>query len=184
MSAATELMTADELFLMPHDGTKRYRLIAGELRTMSPAGSQHGFVANNVALLLTAFVKSRRLGTVFAAETGFVVQRHPDTVLAPDVSFVQRDRLPAEGPPPGFFPGPPDLAVEVISPSERQNEIDEKVELWLNSGLPLLWLVHPRRRTVTVYRSLPEVTLLTESDTLDGGDVLPGFTCRVAEIFE
>jgi Uma2 family endonuclease len=184
MSAATELVTAEELFLMPHDGTKRYRLIAGELRTMSPAGSQHGFVTDNVSHLLNCFIRPRRLGKVFAAETGFVVQRNPDTVLAPDVSFVQRDRLPADGPPPGFFPGPPDLAVEVISPSERQNEIDEKVELWLNSGLPLLWLMHPRRRTVTVYRSLPDVTLLTEMDTLDGGDVLPEFTCRVAEIFE
>jgi Uma2 family endonuclease len=184
MSTASSLMTADELLQMPHDGTKRYRLIAGELRTMSPAGSQHGFVANNLNHFLNAFVRPRRLGAIFAAETGFLVQRDPDTVLAPDVSFVQRDRIPADGPPRGFFPAAPDLAVEVISPHDRQSEVDEKVELWMASGLPLLWLVNPRRREVTVYRSLTDVKLLTEKDTLDGSDVLPGFTCSVAGIFE
>lgn len=129
MSTATHRMTADELFLLPHDGTKRYRLIAGELRTMSPAGSQHGFVADNVAHYLNCFIRPRRLGKIFAAGTGFVVQRNPDTVLASDVSFVLRDHIPAGGPPREFFPGPPDLAVEVISPSDRQDEIDEKVEV-------------------------------------------------------
>jgi Uma2 family endonuclease len=184
MSTAADLMTAEELFALPSDGRHRYRLIAGELRTMAPAGSEHGFFTNSLNYLLNCFVQPRKLGAVFTAETGFVVQRDPDTVLAPDISFVQRDRISALGLPRGFFPEPPDLAVEMVSPSERQSDIDEKVERWLNSGVRLLWLVHPRRRTVTVYRTLTDVKLLTETDTLDGGDVLPGFACRVGEIFE
>jgi Uma2 family endonuclease len=184
MSTASSLMTADQLLHMPQDGTKRYRLIAGELRTMAPAGSEHGEEAMSLGAIIWNFVRAKQLGKVFAAETGFIVQRNPDTVLAPDVAFVRRDRVPAGGSPRGFFPAAPDLAVEVISPHDRQSEIDEKVELWLASGLRLLWLVNPSRREVTAYRSLTDVKVLTEEDTLDGCDVLPGFTCPVAEIFE
>lgn len=184
MSTAADPMTADDLFALPNNGRHRYRLIAGELRTMAPAGSEHGHRAQSLGAILWEFVRKHHLGATFAAETGFLIQRDPDTVLAPDASFVRKERIPTSGLPIGFFPGPPDLAAEIISPSERQSDIDEKVELWLNSGVRLLWLVHPRRRTVTVYRTLTDVKLLTETDTLDGGDVLPGFACRVGEIFE
>jgi Uma2 family endonuclease len=182
MSATPTLATADELFVMPDDGF-RYELVKGELRRMPPAGSEHGAVAVNIAVVIAPFVKAHSLGVVFGAETGFKIASDPDTVRAPDLAFVRRTRIPEEGIPRGFWPGAPDLAVEVISPGDTYTEVEEKVNDWLNAGTRMVLVLNPRTRTVTVYTSHTDVVRLTESDTLDGGEFLPGFTCRVTELF-
>src|SRR5919109_84876 len=182
MSATHTLTTADELFLMPDDGF-RYELVRGEVRRMPPAGSEHGAVAVNIALVIAQFVKPHDLGVVLGAETGFKIASEPDTVRAPDLAFVRRERIPAGGIPRGFWPGAPDLAVEVVSPGDTYTEVEEKVNDWLNAGTRMVLVLNPRTRTVAVYTSHTDVVRLTEADTLAGGEVLPGFTCRVAELF-
>ncbi len=182
MSTTTRRMTAEELLLMPDDNL-RHELVEGELRTMSPANNEHGGVAANLCIHLGSFVLSRQLGRLFAAETGFIIARGPDTVLAPDVSFIRRDRIPASGLLKAFWPGAPDLAAEVVSPGDTRREVAEKTARWLKAGVRLLWVVYPERRTVEVHRAGVEVIVLGEDDTLDGQDVVPGFRCRVGEIF-
>jgi Uma2 family endonuclease len=182
MSTTPTLATADELFMMPDDGF-RYELVRGELRRMPPAGSEHGAVIMNMGTPLHQFVRAQGLGVVFGAETGFKIASEPDTVRAPDLAFVRRERIPAGGIPRGFWPGAPDLAVEVVSPGDTYTEVEEKVNDWLNAGTRMVLVLNPRTRTVAVYTSHTDVVRLIESETLDGGEVLPGFTCRVAELF-
>ena len=182
MSTTTKPMTADELLMLPR-GRFRYELIKGELRTMSPSGSEHGAVIVNLTVLLGQHIKAHKLGVAFGAETGFKLASNPDTVRAPDLSFVPNEHIPATGIPKAYWSGAPDLAVEVLSPNDRDAEVKEKTAEWLANGARAVWLIDPKRRSVTVYRSLNDVTTLTETDELDGQDVVPGFRCRVAEIF-
>jgi Uma2 family endonuclease len=182
MSTTPALATADELFMRPDDGF-RYELVRGEIRRMPPAGSEHGAVIMNMGTPLDQFVKAHGLGVVFGAETGFKIASDPDTVRAPDLAFVRRERIPGEGIPRGFWPGAPDLAVEVVSPGDTYTEVEEKVHDWLNAGTRMVLVLNPRTRTVAVYTSHADVVRLTESDTLDGGEVLPGFSCGVAKLF-
>jgi Uma2 family endonuclease len=182
MSTTHTLTTADELFVMPDDGF-RYELVRGELRRMPPAGSEHGAVIMNIGTPIHQFVKAHSLGAVFGAKTGFKIAADPDTVRAPDLAFVRRERIPEGGIPRGFWPGAPDLAVEVVSPGDTYTEVEEKVQDWLDAGTRMVLVVNPRTRTLAVYTSHHDVMRLTESDTLDGGEVLPGFTCRVREFF-
>ena len=120
---------------------------------------------------------------MYAAETGFLLEQDPDTVQAPDIAFVRRERIEKAGRVEGYWIGAPDLAVEVLSPSDTVRRIEGKVAEWLESGSRLVWVVSPKMHTVTVYRSLTEIVVLTEKDTLDGGDVVPGFQIPIAEIF-
>ena len=123
------------------------------------------------------------LGIVYAAETGFKLASNPDVVRAPDVAFIRRDRVEEVGDVEGYWPGAPDLAVEVISPSDTYAEVQEKVFDWLEAGTKMVILVMPRKRAVTVYRSLTDIIMLTEHDVLDGGDVVPGWKVPVRELF-
>jgi Uma2 family endonuclease len=182
MTTTLQRSTANELFEMPDDGF-RYELVKGELRKMSPSGSEHGAIIINISVLLAQYVRSKKLGVCFGAETGFKIASDPDTVRAPDVAFIQRERIPESGIPKKFWPGAPDLAVEVLSPGDTRREVDEKVEDWLEAGARAVWVINPKRRSVTVYRSLTDVTRLLEADELDGGEVVPGFRCKVSEIF-
>ena len=182
MSTTHTLVTADELFMMPDDGF-RYELVKGELRRMPPAGSEHGAIGINIALVVAQFVKAHDLGVVFGADTGFKIASNPDTVRAPDLAFVRRERIPAGGVPREFWPGAPDLAVEVISPSDTYTEVEEKVNDWLQAGTRLVLVLNPRTRSVAAYTSPTEVVRLTASDTLTGGEVLPGFSCLVSDLF-
>ena len=175
--------TASELFEMPDDGF-RYELVKGELRRMSPSGSEHGAIIINISGLLWQHVKSEKLGVCFGAETGFKIASDPDTVRAPDVAFIRRERIPESGIPKKFWRGAPDLAVEVMSPGDTRAEVDEKVGDWLQAGARAVWVVDPQRRRVSVYRPACDATELSEGDELDGGEVVPGFRCKVAEIFE
>jgi Uma2 family endonuclease len=182
MEVVRKQVTAEELLRMPDDGF-RYELVRGELRRMTPAGNVHGRVAMNVAWPLAQYVKAHDLGTVYAAETGFLLARDPDTVRAPDAAFVSRARLEAVGEVEGYWPGAPDLAVEVISPDDSHVEVEEKVFDWLEAGTKVVLAINPRRRSVTLYRSQSDVTILTGTDVLDGGDVVPGFQLALREIF-
>lgn len=183
MSATlTKPMTADELLAMPDDGY-RYELVKGALIRMAPAGYQHGEIAMNIGTRLHEHVKRNNLGSVYAAETGFVLTQDPDTVRAPDAAFIRQELVEKVGRTKGYWIGPPDLAVEVVIPGDTVTEVEEKVAEWLEAGARMVWVVSPKLRTVTVYRSLTDIVTLTEKDTLDGGDVVIGFQMKVPEIF-
>lgn len=149
---------------------------------MSPTGGEHGEVVAELTWLLVGFIKRNRLGKTFGAETGFLLERNPDTVLAPDFAFLSRDRLPAAGSPRKFVQVPPDLAIEVLSPDDSLPKATKKAEDWLALGAREVWLVDPKKRTVSIYRSAERPIVLAENDSLLS-DLLPGFSCRVGEIF-
>jgi Uma2 family endonuclease len=136
-----------------------------------------------LAAHLFQHVEAHHLGTVYAAETGFQLAQDPDTVRTPDVAFVSRQRLEVVGEIEGYWPGAPDLAVEVISPSDRYTDGEDKVVEWLEAGSRMVIVVNPRQRSVTVYHSRTDVVRLTEEDALDGGDVVPGWQLPIKEVF-
>ena len=181
MATTTQPMTAQELLNMPDDGF-RYELVRGELRKMPPAGHVHGEYAMFIGSSLVAHVKANGLGKVYAAETGF--QLESDHVRAPDAAFVRRERAEAVRGTSGFFPGPPDVAVEVISPTDRYTEVEEKVADWLGAGALAVIVIDPRRRTVKVHRSPTDTVLLAEDDVLQVDDAIPGWQIPISDIFE
>jgi len=182
MAVNERLMTADELMRLPDDG-QRHELVRGELRTMPPGGWEHGCEGAEITASLVPHVRRRGLGRVAAGDTGFWLTRSPDTVRAPDVAFVRRERLPSGEARRSYFSGAPDLAVEVISPNDLYTEVDEKVAEWLEHGCQMVLVVNPRRRTVAVHRPGQPVRVLGEDEALDGEDVVPGWTLAVREIF-
>jgi Uma2 family endonuclease len=182
-SAAPErILTAEELLTLPDDGN-RYELVRGELVCMAATGGRHGIIASRVDYRLRNFVEAHELGEVCAAETGFRLAQNPDTVRAPDVSFIARERLPSGEVPEGYWPFAPDLAVEVVSPSDRSDDVLAKVQEYLRAGTRLVWVFHPRTKAVMVYRANGEVLLVQGQEELSGEEVLPGFHCRVNELF-
>ncbi len=175
------ITTAEELFNMPDDGY-RYELVRGELRKMAPAGSEHGDVSADIHVSLGAYVRANNLGRTRIAEPGFILERDPDSVRVPDVAFVRRERIEAIGKTTRFWPEAPDLAIEVISPNDRYTEVNEKVEDWLTAGTRMVVVVNPRNRTVNVHTPDDTITLAM-GDTLDGGDVVPGWQMPLSDIF-
>ncbi|MGI0028646.1 MAG: Uma2 family endonuclease [Nitrososphaera sp.] len=182
MTTETKLTTAEELLRMPADGRRR-ELIHGEVKTMAPAGHQHGRIAQRIALSLGQHVSVHKLGEVYAAETGFKLASNPDHVRAPDAAFVRRERVSAVGDAEGFWPGAPDLAVEVVSPSDSFADVEEKVFDWLDAGTRAVVVVNPKKRSVTLYRSVSEVRILSETESLSVEDVVPGWNLPVRELF-
>ena len=182
MHAETKQTTAEELLRMPDDGLRR-ELVGGELRTMTPAGHPHGRVAMRVGWLLTQHVEENNLGAVYAAETGFVLSRDPDTVRAPDVAFVRRERVEKVGEAGGYWPGAPDLAVEVVSPGDYYTEVEGKVADWLRAGARMVVVVDPSNRVVRVHRGPTDVATLDEGGEIAGGDVVPGWRLPVRDLF-
>ena len=178
----TPTTTADQLLKMPR-GVYRYELVKGKLIKMPPAGKPHGVLAMRIGWRLARYVEDHSLGQVCAAETGFRLASNPDTVRAPDAAFISRERLETEGEVAGFWPGAPDLAVEVVSPGDTNTEVEDKVFEWLRAGTRMVVVINPRQETVTVYRSLEEVVVLNRDDVLDGGEVVPGWTLPVHELF-
>lgn len=175
------LLTIEEFERLPDDGW-RCELVRGKVVREPPAGFDHGRLANRILYLLTSFVEEHGLGEVLASETGFVLFEEPPTVRAPDAAFVAEGRVDSPAPP-GFGRLAPDLAVEVVSPSNTVAEIYSKVMDYLDAGSRLVWTVDPGTRSVTVYRSREAIRLLTEDDELEGEDVLPGFRKGLKEIF-
>lgn len=176
-------MSIDDLYAMPDDGSK-HELQAGVLVSEPLPGTRHGRVAAAVVELLRAHVRRHRLGVVIGNDSGFVLSRSPDTVRGPDVSFLSRERFERAGESIRAFPGAPDLAVEVLSPSNTPAGIHAKVADYLAAGTRLVWVVDTGTETVAVYRSLLSPRLLTGNDALEGEEVIPGFRASVAELFE
>lgn len=169
-------MTLDEFFDNDIEG---YEYVKGELRQMSPPTMEHGEISMCIILPLGTYVRDKQLGRLYPADTTFKLG---DRLVKPDVAFVSNERLPEnrrQG-----SPIPPDLAVEVTSPSESHHDIIEKVLAYLEAGTRLVWIIEPIAQTVTVYRSKTDIKTLTHKDTLTGEDVVEGFSCPVAQLFE
>lgn len=181
MSRTTRLVTADELERMPEDDY-RYELVRGRLIRMSPVAPRHGGVTMTIGALLWQHVKPRKLGRVWN-EVGFRLASNPDTVRAPDVSFVRSDRLPLPEAR-GFYRGAPDLAVEVLSPDDSPADVREKVSDYLTAGTPVIVVVDPDKREAIVYRPRSAAIRLRTDDAMDLGSVVTGFSVRVGELFE
>lgn len=176
---AQRLYTIEQLPGIPD----AYELDAGELSFTTPTHTPHGSVVMAATVAIGSYVNAHRLGAAFGEQTGFILERNPDTVRAPDVAFVREDRLPPDGLEPSYFEGGPDLAVEVISESNRPGRMRRKIAQYFAAGSRLVWVIDPNQRTVAVYASERESLLLHESDSLDGEDVLPGFQYPIAQLF-
>jgi Uma2 family endonuclease len=182
VSSPTTLMTADDLLNLPDDG-QQHELVKGKLVTMSATSSRPAMVAAEIGGEIRNYVREHRLGRVGGADWGFRLQSDPDTVRAPDYAFVRAERIPPEGVPPGFWPGAPDLALEVISPSDRFGAVMEKVEEYLSAGARMVIVVDPEARITRVFRPDRPTRVLGPDGTLDGEDVLPGFTLPLSQVW-
>lgn len=182
MTALAQKMTAEELLQLPDDDF-RYELVRGVLRKMVPAGNEHGQIALRLAWRLAQYVETNKLGVTYAAETGFILALDPDTVRAPDAAFVRQERLDEIGKVAGFWPGAPDLVIEVISPSDQYSEVESKVADWLKAGSRMVVVVDPRRRVVAVHHSRSGIRVLGMGEVLEGGDVVPGWSVPIEELF-
>ena len=180
--AARELLTADDLLALYADGV-RGELIRGALSETMPTGIQHGQIAVNLAILLGAFVKPKKLGVLVASDSGVRLELDPDTVREPDVAFFSSEKMPPDKSVPGYAEVAPDLVVEIVSPNDRLTEVNDKALMWLRYGVRLVWVVRPDERLIDVHRDGHPVATLAESESLDGVDVLPGFSCAVREVF-
>lgn len=178
--SAPALLTADDLVREQPSG-KRTELVRGRMIVREPAGYRHGDVAMAIALAIGHHLRSYPVGRLLAAETGFVLSTNPDTVRAPDVAFVRTERIP-DPIPRSFAHFAPDLVVEVLSPDDRPGEVLEKVADWITAGTRLVWVVDPERRIARVYRSDGTESVLNGSDSLNGENVIPGFTNRLDEL--
>ncbi len=176
------LLTAEQFAALPLAGL-RSELIQGELRTLPPTFEDHGEITMRLSVILGQYVLAQRLGKLYAAETGFLIARDPDTVRAPDIAFIAQARLSAPRSAPRWVPTIPDLVVEVVSSSDRPAEVSAKVAMWLAAGVRLVWVVRPEDHTIEVHRPHAPSAILTEAATLDGADVVPGFATPVATIF-
>ena len=179
---STALMTAEELMELPDDGF-RYELINGELEKMPPPGLPHGRIAFRLSVFLGQFILEHGLGEGLAPETGFKLTSNPDTVLAPDFAFVTNERFTEVGKTEGYGVGAPDLAVEVLSPSDRPGKVNQKISQWFSFGTKQVWIVDPTRSMVAVYRSESDITTFSGSDYLEAQDLFPGFRLSLERIF-
>ena len=168
-------MTLEEFLESDLDG---YEYIKGELVHVPPTSIEHGDISADLFWFLSSHVRENQLGRVYMSDTGF---RVGERVLMPDIAFISTDRLPADRS--EASPVPPDLAVEVVSRTDMSHRVEEKAFAYLEAGTQLVWVLKPRSKTVTVYRSETDITLLTQNDTLSGEEVVKGFSCQVAELF-
>jgi len=180
---ATEpkLVSAEELLALPDDGM-RHELIDGVLTTMVPPGAEHGGLESTVSGHLFVHLTRRPTGRLVTGETGFRLRRDPDLVRGADVAFIRAERVPPAGLPAGYFDGAPDLAIEVVSPGDSASEVDEKVHQWLDGGASAVWVIYPTGPRLRAHQ--PDRTSRTycADDEVDGGDLLPGFRMRLADL--
>lgn len=179
----TKRLTADDLLRLYSEGV-RGELIRGELCQTMPTGQEHGEIVVNLAALLRMFVKPRKLGRLAASDSGVWLERDPDTVREPDIAYFSAEKMPLGTRVTGYAEVVPDLVVEVVSPNNSLREINDKALMWLSYGVSLVWAVNPDTRSVDVYRAGRVTSTLSESDTLDGLDALPGFACAVSDVFD
>lgn len=181
--ATTRLWTIDEIEFLPQD-EQHFEIIRGELVPLVPAAAEQGEIASVIIWhLMNHIVQTDRGGKVYTAEAGFVLARDPDILVAPDVAYVSAERLPPRSERRSYLRAAPDLAIEIRSPTNRRRGMLTKVEVYLENGVRIVWSVDPPRRQVTVSTPVGGSVTLGEDDTLDGGDVLPGFTLPVAALF-
>ena len=180
-TTSTALMTAEEFMELPDDGL-RHELINGEVIRMPASGYPHGRIVLRLMAPLAQFVWDHDLGEV-VDYSGFQLTVNPDTVLGPDAAFVNKQRLQEAGEVKGYWSGPPDLAIEVLSPSDRPYRIKPGISGWFSYGVTQLWIVNPKDRTVTVYRSPSDATTFSGSDDLEAPDLFPGFRLSLDRIF-
>lgn len=174
------LITGEELFKMGDLG--RTELVKGEIVYMSPTGYRHGDVESELSFVLRSFVRQGKLGHIFVGEVGIYTGRNPDTVRAADAAFVSHQRM-AQVKSRSYLDVAPELVVEVLSPDDRWHDLMDKLDEYFAIGVNLIWVADPRRQQVYVYRSVTDVQRLSAEDTLTGGEVLPGFSVPVAELF-
>ncbi len=183
MSAFPEskVLTAAELERIspPNKSTE---LVRGQLIVREPPSTEHGRTQGNLAYFITDFVRRNRLGVVFGQDTGFRIESDPDTVRAPDTAYLAQERV-AQIPNRGYASLAPDLVAEIISPDDRPGEVLAKIGQWLNAGTKLVWVIEPRLTETRVYRGDGSLTIVPADGSLDGEDVLPGFSCRLVDIF-
>jgi Uma2 family endonuclease len=174
-------VTPEDLLKLPRD--RRYELVDGEL-VEKPMSAMAGAVCAELLFRLGTFLESTRQGTLFSADTGYqCFVKSPDKIRKPDISFIRKERITADLWKQGFIRIPPDLVVEVLSPSDSTSETERRVDDYLDAGVPLVWVVQPETRRVYVYRHGGTGLILREQDELTGEPVLPGFRLPVREIF-
>ena len=178
-----KLLTAADLLRLHSEGVHG-ELIRGVLCETMGVGEEHGEIVLNLGIMLGGFVKSRRLGRLVGSDVGVLIERNPDTIREPDLAFISAEKRPLGIRNTGYVNVIPDLVVEIASPSDRLTQINDKAMMWLNYGVPLVWVVFPDTRTVETHSADGPVVTLGEDHTLDGGAVLPGFTCPVRDIFD
>ena len=180
--ADTKPLTADDLLRLSAEGV-RGELVRGVLHETMAAGHRHGKIAVNIVVELGNFVRPRKLGTLVASDSGVWLERDPDTVREPDVAYTSAEKIPLDAEIDGYAEVVPDLVVEIVSPSDSRHWARDRAHKWLEYVAPLVWIVHPDTRTIDVYRPGAAALTLHETDSLDGHEVLPGFTCQVSTIF-
>ena len=180
---AAPLLSAQELFALPN-AEEKCELDKGEIHRMALAGGEHGKLSARLARILDEYVETHDLGVVCGAQAGFILRTGPDTFRAPDAAFVASAHLPPTGIPKGYWPFAPDLAVEVIAPEDRFEEMQAKVAKYFSAGTRLVWIVEPATRTIFVYQSIHKVQSLGEDEELSGGDVINGFSCPIKRMFD
>ena len=181
MATAAKLMTAEEFWLLPETEMRR-SLVRGEVEETMPPGARHGTIAIAFAMFLRQWAQEHQAG-VIGGESGFILARDPDVVRGPDVYFVRAERVPADGVPEAFWHLAPDLAIEVVSPSETAQEVRDKGQDFLAAGTPLVWVAYPKSREVVAHTPDNLARTYRADATLTAPDVLPGFSCRVADLF-
>ena len=180
-TAKPKLLTADDLLRLDSQGV-RGELVRGVLHETMPAGMKHGEVVAALLAMLWMHIRPGRIGRVFGSDTGVILETNPDTVREPDIAFVSAERLPLDVEISGYCPVAPDLVVEIKSPSDSEQAVDDKAAMWLSHGVRIALVINPDTGTIRVRRPDLPAVILTLDDTLDVGDVLPGFTCAVREI--
>jgi len=181
MSTTTKLITAAELMAMGEDAP--YELIRGVLHEVTPTKLVHAIVSGRFAKHLVRYSDKHLSGEVLVGEGGLHLEEHPDTVLVPDVAFIRAERMPPKEERQQFGRVPPDVVVEVRSPSNTTGEIERKVAAYLRAGVPLVWVADTERETVAAHTLDGGVRVYRVGEALDGGEVLPGFRVPVAELF-
>ena len=178
-----KLLTADDLLRLHSEGV-RGELIMGVLHETVSTGLEHGAVVMNIGIFMGGFVKPRRLGWLIGSDSGILLEQSPDTVREPDIAYISAERLPLDVRVRGYSQVVPDLVVEVVSPSDRPAPVYDKAQMWLRFGVRLVLIVDPEARSIMAVPSEGMTRTFTEDDTLDCGEVLPGFSCPVRDIFD
>ncbi len=179
----TRVLTADDLLSLHGEGV-RGELIQGVLHKTMASGVRHGKIVVRLVSALFDHSEPKGLGTLVASDSGVLLERDPDTVREPDIAFTSAEKMPLGADITGYAEVVPDLVIEIRSPSEGRRVVYDKACMWISHGVRLVWVIHPDTRTVDVHRPGSPVATLAGDDTIDGGDILPGFTCALATVFD